>query len=154
MDKVIKTTPVITKINITKRGEFTTFSVSVPPNIKKITGIIVLSSLSSNPIETTNKYYGIGDANQNTSAFIITLTSKQISSKSTVFTANAGIGKHVYYAVPRRIGRSQFTINAIKGGFKNPVIISVTDPETGFIEDYYLYESIDENLGEVRIEVS
>ena len=57
--------------------------------------------------------------------------------------------KH-YLAYPIRFGFPSFLLQtpngSFQGGFLAPQVVLVTDRETGKIEAYYVYESIDSNL--------
>ncbi|MFN3405191.1 MAG: hypothetical protein ACK40G_13920 [Cytophagaceae bacterium] len=147
-------------VRVTKRGEFKTFNFPIPPNVNKVIGVFITSSISGESLGTTKAYFGKGAAGFNSNANIQSLSEKkEIQNVYGVYTVNAGVGEKIYYAHPKRLGIPAITItkaNMIKvnGGFMNPKVVSVTDAGTGFIEDYLLFETFDENLGSCTITIA
>ena len=154
MNKLIRVGFIFEKVEVKASGVQKHFAIAIPPGIKKIRGILVTSSLSNKAMETTNRYFGKGAAGETTSAFINTLSKERISSKYKSFEVNLGPGEHAYYLYSKRLGVIQANVNGIDGGFKTPLIISITDAQNGFTEDYYLLEGLDDNLGTVKISIS
>lgn len=154
MERLISVRFISTKLHISDRGEQCSFTMSIPPNIKRIRGILVATSMSDKNIRTTVRYFGKGVAGESSAAFISTLTREAVKSRFRVFTITSGPAEHVYYIIPKRLGKAEFSINGTSGGFKHPLTITLADPESGFIEEYLLYESLSGNLGTVKIEAS
>lgn len=134
-------------IQVTSRGQYKGFEIQIPDNTFRIVGFKVTSSLSDSNLQTTKRYFGVGATGLNSSAGITALAnSENISNKAKLFNVTAGAAEHVYYAQPKRLGLMDLYVEGIQGGFKKPVSVSVTDPETSFIEDYYLWESQEAQL--------
>lgn len=152
-----KTRILLAEIDITERGSVVTGVINVPSNTKKIKGIYALatrtgSTLAGNLIKTNKHYWGVAavpGATDNT--FLQTLSKEDMNSKNKVFAANAGAAEYIWYARPTRLGKAYFSIDSVNGGFQDPVTVSVTDPDTGYVENYYVYQSNDANESNVTV---
>jgi hypothetical protein len=92
-------------------------------------------------------YWGIGVAGGSTEGFIKALSGHALTnSRSRTFSVTAGVGQKIYYAHRVAYGIVTFYVGGFEGGFIDPIIISVTN-DHGFAENYYLYESVNPNLG-------
>lgn len=92
-------------------------------------------------------YYGAA------SSFSTNLSSELASSKTKKFTANAGNGEYIWYAVPSRLGTCYFNVGGFDGGFSLDTTISLTN-SSGYSELYYIYRSDNMNLGNTTVSVS
>ena len=100
-----------------------------------------------------NIYWGVGSAGGATEAFIKALAGHELAgSKSKTFTVNAGVGQKIYYAFRAAFGTATFFVSGFEGGFLAPHTIPVTNAH-GVMENYYLYESVNPNLGVTTVTV-
>lgn len=137
---------------ILTRGENRVFTVEIPNNAKEIVGIIISTKLTGDPIAVNRHYFGNAVVGVFNNAFVQALSNEQMESTVKVFKVNAAAGEKIFYARPVRIdGFPSFEIDNVSAGFGNPTIVSITDSETGFVEDYYLFESNDSGLGQVKL---
>ncbi len=102
---------------------------------------------------TQKVYVGSGDPGANSSAILASLTGTLLLSKNGTFNTSAGMGQKIYFAYRVPYGTSTFTIGGFEGGFLSPTTISVLN-DHGITENYYLYESENENLGSISLIVS
>ncbi len=96
-------------------------------------------------------YYGkkvIGTIN---SAFVLSLTGELKANRTKNFTVNTGSGEYIWIAYPTAYGLGTFKTNGFDGGFNSPTTISLTNA-SGYIEDYYVFRSTNENLGSTVVE--
>lgn len=68
------------------------------------------------------------------------------------FTATAGAGEYIIYAIPARLGDVVFYVGGFEGGFEEPVEQILTN-NSGYQETYKVYRSTNANLGETTVEV-
>lgn len=95
-------------------------------------------------------YYG---AAENTSS-VTSLSNKVLSNtKGRTITVNAGSGKYIIYALPKRLGTVTFKVNGFDGGFSSPEEKNLTNA-SGYTEAYYVYKSTNANLGNTTVVVS
>ncbi len=81
------------------------------------------------------------------------LASNELSnSKGKTFTVTAGSGDYIAYSYPKRLGTVVFTVGGFEGGFEAPQTVSVTNTG-GYVEDYYIYRSTQDNLGTTTVVV-
>ena len=139
---------------VSTRGENRVFTVEIPHDAKEIVGIIVTTKLTGDPIAVNRHYFGTAVPGILDNTFVQALSNEQMESSVKVFAVNAAAAEKIYYARPVRIdGLPSFEIDNVSAGFGNPTIVSVSDSETGFIEDYFLFESNDLSLGQVKLYV-
>lgn len=105
-----------------------------------------------------NRCYGVKAIPQTIdSAFILGLGNKELaSSKAKTFSVNAGSsgnGNYIWYAVPTRLGTCKFTVGGFEGGFEPAQTVSVTNT-SGYTENYYVYRSTQDGLGNTEVVVS
>jgi hypothetical protein len=68
------------------------------------------------------------------------------------FTANAGAGEYIIYAIPARLGSVVFYVGGFECGFEDPVEQTLTN-RSGYAETYKIYRSTNANLGETTVEI-
>ena len=138
----------ITKKTISVRGENNVFTVDVPAKSKSITQIIVTTKLTGEAMPVNRHYFGVAAVpGVYDNAFVNNLGNEQMESTVKVFSLYAGVGQKIYYARPSRLDSlPSFEINGASVGFSAPIAVNVFDPETGYFEEYYLFESNDSNL--------
>lgn len=99
-------------------------------------------------------YWGVAESKDAfDSAFILSLTKGLQASKGKTFTVNAGVGKHIYYAVPTRYGACGFNVGGFDGGFGKVATIDFTNA-SGYKESYDIYKSDNAGLGSTTVKVS
>lgn len=134
-------------IPITERGQSKRVRVRIPLNSKEVVTIHIQERKTGNKIKTNGLYYGEAASGLSSVSGLSRKEQKQLFGS---FEASAGAGQKVYFAHPKRFGLAVSSINGLTGYFGSPSTISVTDVD-GYVEDYYLYESIAENLGSVQV---
>lgn len=140
-------------ITVNFRGAYRTFDINI--RNYKLVGVIGLSRIfQDQAMPVYRRFYGVGATGGNSEAFIEALSSELLQSTYATINVDAGAGEKIYYAQPVAVGKANITYNGIGGGFKTPITITVTDNVTGAEQDYYLYESVNENLGETILEIS
>lgn len=75
------------------------------------------------------------------------------NSKSRTFTVTAGAGEYIWYMVPKRLGTCTFKAGGFDGGFPLYSTEALTN-SSGYTEDYYIYRSDNQNLGNTTVTVS
>ena len=79
------------------------------------------------------------------------LASNELSnSKAKTFSVTAGASEYILYAYPSRLGTATFTVGGFEGGFNSPETVSVTNA-SGYTENYYVYRSVNSNLGSTTV---
>lgn len=92
------------------------------------------------------------------SAFVRGLSGKKLTgSKVTSFSVNAGTGQYIWYCLPVRspFGTCTFKVGGFEGGFA----LATAEPiefqnASGYTEPYYVYRSVESNLGNTTVGVS
>lgn len=100
-------------------------------------------------------YYGVGnitDSSGITNEFIQGLTKVLASSRNRTFTANAGSGQYIYYALPVSMGTPIFFVGGFEGGFDLLHTFNYTN-KLGYSENYNVYKSTNSGLGTTSVEV-
>jgi archaellin len=107
-----------------------------------------ITKTATSSITGLQKYfYGIGIAGQSSEAFIEALANSALTStRSHTVTVTAGATDKIYYAYRAAYGIATFYIGGFEGGFNAPTTVSVTNA-FGYTENYYLFESVQPNLG-------
>lgn len=98
-------------------------------------------------------YAGVATPGTINSAFIKALPGTLATGKNGTYNLNAGVGQKCYVCYRTAFGTSTFTVGGFEGGFLSPQTVSVTNDQ-GVVENYYVYESENLNLGAVSIVVS
>ena len=81
------------------------------------------------------------------------LTKTLQASKAKTFTVNAGTGKHIYYIIPTRYGTPVFKVGGFEGGFAKLGTVNFTNA-SNYAENYDVYKSSNDNLGNTTVVVS
>lgn len=81
------------------------------------------------------------------------LTSELSNSVSKTFSVTAGSSEYILWASPTRLGTVNFTVGGFSGGFMPPETVSVTNA-SGYTENYYVYRSVNSNLGATTVVVA
>lgn len=99
-------------------------------------------------------YHGAAAAPANyDSAFVLGLKKELRSNKLPSFTETAGAGQYIFYCLPVRMGTCTFKVGVFEGGFELVNTLSFTNA-SGYSENYYIYKSVNANLGETTVNVS
>jgi hypothetical protein len=69
------------------------------------------------------------------------------------FTVTPSATQYIVYAYPTRLGTATFTVGGFSGGFNPPQTLSITNA-SGFTENYYVYRSVNSNLGTTTVTAS
>jgi len=109
-------------------------------------------SSSISHLFANNRYWGVSTKVSGFLAADITgLANSEVSnSKAKSFTVVAGSGEYIVFAYPKRLGTAVFTAGGFEGGFNPPETVSITN-SLGYTEDYYVYSSVNSNLGSVNV---
>jgi hypothetical protein len=78
------------------------------------------------------------------------------------FSLTAGYGQYIYYAYPVRKGYSRQSLNnGVFGGMVLQGLFGTSGSQTanytnsvGYVEPFYIYRSVNQNLGRVSVQVS
>lgn len=113
------------------------------------------SSQKSTSINFLNGvYWGVAaDTSAPDSAFILKLQKGLQGSKGKTFTVNAGVGQHIYYAIPTRYGTPAFKVGGFDGGFAKVKTIQFTNA-SGYTESYDIWKSDNAGLGNTTVVVA
>lgn len=72
------------------------------------------------------------------------------NSKAKTFSVTPGSGEYIIFAYPSRLGTATFTVGGFEGGFNSPETVSITNG-FAFAENFYVYSSINSNLGSTTV---
>lgn len=98
-----------------------------------------------------NRFYGVTTVTSGfTESDVEAATSELSNSKSKTFSSTAGSGEYLIWATPTRLGTVTFEVGGFEGGYNSPETVSITNP-SGYTENYYVYRSVNANLGTVNI---
>ena len=97
-------------------------------------------------------YYGVAADATIDSAFVLALTKKLQSGKSTTFTVNAGEGQYIYFALPVSYGTPTFNVGGFDGGFSKVTEFEYTNIHN-YTEPYAVWKSDNTNLGNTTVTV-
>lgn len=102
-----------------------------------------------------NRYWGpLAKASGFIASDVTGLANNDIAdSRSKSFAVTAGAGEYIIFSYPTRLGAATFTAGGFEGGFNSPETVSITNAN-GVTENYYVYSSVNSNLGTVNIVVS
>jgi hypothetical protein len=147
----MRTNTGIYEIDITKRAEEITLQIPLPNKAKRVKAVVVTTRLHGTSIQAPRHYFGslgVGLTPVNTDLQNVTFYSPVKA-----LQINNLVGEHIYYARPSRIpGHPAFMIDGQTVAFGNPTKVTYTDTETGYIEDYNLYESINGGYGNILLQ--
>jgi hypothetical protein len=102
-----------------------------------------------------DRYYGVSTLQSGwTSGQVLAFgTNDLVNSIPNTFTVNPGAGQYIVNAYPSRLGTSSYSVGGFSGGFNSPQTVSVTNA-SGFTENYYVYSSVNSNLGSTTVVVT
>lgn len=100
------------------------------------------------------KYYGatLEPAGYD-SSFIMTLNKQLTNNKNGDFSVNCMTNQYIYFAIPTRFGKPTFKVGGFEGGFVLVNTIKFTN-KFGYTEDYNIYKSENESLGNTTVSIS
>jgi hypothetical protein len=101
-----------------------------------------------------DRYYGLTTQTSGWTSSQVTAfgTSDLVNSIPLTFTVTAGSGQYIVNAYPSRLGTSTYFVGGFAGGFLGPYTVSVTNG-SGFTENYYVYVTVNQNLGLTTVTV-
>lgn len=135
--------------NYTFTGSFNsnkTFTLSANDGEKNFSKSISFNFLNG-------RYWGVSQATDYDSAFILSLSKELSSSRAKTFTVNCGEGQHIFYCIPTSFGTPTFTVGGFSGGFNKVNTLQFTN-SSGFTESYDVWKSTNSNLGNTTVVVS
>ena len=151
---LIKKRILVKIISISEGGQYEIAQCKIPASAYRVTGIGFTTRPSDQSLSTNIRYYGVGLAGENTEGFVLTLVHEFQDQQEDFFTVNPGANEKIYYAQRKALGLPNFQVDTFIGGFLDPSTVTVTDPISGIIEDYYLWESTNVNLGLTTVTVN
>lgn len=151
--QLIKRRLLVKTLRINARNGYETVDFAL--NGRKVKGAYVLvKTFAGEPILTYRRFYGKGPEGETSENFVESLNSEYIQTKNGVVNVDAGALEYIYIAQPKEIGYPVIRYNGYEGGFLAPRTVSITDNTTGQTSDYYLFQSLHDNLGDTSIELS
>lgn len=150
--------------NLPLASPFTSTTSVASVGFPSVTGNVVFTlssqkstTASANITHTFNndRYWGISTLSSGwTSAQVLSFGSNDLSNSiPNVFTVTAGAGQYIVYAYPSRLGTATFSVGGFSGGFNPSSTVSVTNA-SGFTENYFVYSSVNPNLGNTTVTVT
>lgn len=159
-----------------------TWTYNKPPIYQSFNGIVLDNSIRSYSISTnvtTNTTYNLQAKDSKTtinrsvsinfyngkyygtspipsiydSSFIMSLNKVLTNNRNGNFTVNCLENNYIYFAIPTRFGKPTFNVGGFEGGFVLVDTIVFTN-KFGYTEDYNIYKSENENLGNTTVLVS
>ena len=132
---------------------------------RSITFTLTATRGSETPTRTTTvqfanrRYWGTSTkASGYATGDVTGLANNELSTSraKTSFTTSAASTYYVIYATPVLLSTATFTDNATGFAFSmtSPETVSVTNPNTSYVENYYVYRSTYSGLGSVDVKVS
>lgn len=99
-------------------------------------------------------YWGVADNKASyTSTDILALEGSALASnRNRTFSANAGTGKHIIYAIPSSFGTPTFNVGGFDGGFIKVGTIEHTNA-SGYKQNYDVWKSVNAGLGQTSVTV-
>lgn len=97
-------------------------------------------------------YYGKSVIGTINSAFVLALSNELKATRSKSFTSTTGVAEYIWFACPVAYGLPDFKTNGFDGGFLLAATISFTNA-SGYTENYYVFRSVNENLGVTNVDV-
>lgn len=135
---------VMTDANVTTDKEYT-----IAVTDKK--GITSVKKASVSFIN--NIYWGAHSGSDISAGLVKSLSNSELSGKKSRTISVSPKAEYVYYAYPKRLGTSTFTVGPLTGGFEEPVTVVISN-SSGYAEDYYVYKSVQGTLdGNINITV-
>lgn len=99
-------------------------------------------------------YWGVADNKASyASTDILALEGSALASnRNRTFSANAGTGKHIIYAIPSSFGTPTFNVGGFDGGFIKVGTIEHTNA-SGYKQNYDVWKSVNAGLGQTSVTV-
>ena len=98
-------------------------------------------------------YWGVADGSNYDDAVLLGLGNGALSgSKGRTFSANAGGGQYIVYAIPSSFGTPTFNVGGFDGGFKKVKTFSHTNA-SGYAQNYDVWQSVNAGLGQTTVVV-
>ena len=102
---------------------------------------------------TNYVYYGKSDNQSTVDTSDGNFTAVLSDSKARTITVTAGEGEYIYYLLPSRLGTPIFNVSGFDGGFIKVGDKINKENTAGFIEQYDVWRSANDNLGELTIKI-
>lgn len=102
---------------------------------------------------TNYVYYGKSDNQSTVDTSDGNFTAVLSDSKARTITVTAGEGEYIYYLLPSRLGTPIFNVSGFDGGFIKVGDRINKENTAGFIEQYDVWRSANDNLGELTIKI-
>lgn len=99
------------------------------------------------------RYWGVSSLEEYDSDFIKTLNKELNESRAKTFTVNCENNQHIFYCIPSRLGTPTFTVGGFSGGFYKVDTIQFTN-SYGYVENYDIWKSTNNNLGNTTVVVT
>lgn len=134
-------------------------------NYPTVSGTVVFSLNASNASGSgsssithtfvNRRYWGVSTKSSGFNASDVSglANNELVDSRAKSFTVSPGSGEYIIYSYPTRLGTATFTAGGFEGGFNPPETVSITNA-SGYVENYYVYSSINSNLGTTNVVVS
>ena len=97
-------------------------------------------------------YYGKSTSTTYDSTLINSLQQVLSDNKNRDITVTANEDEYIYYCIPSRLGTPTFIVNGFSGGFARVNTLVYTN-SSGYGENYDIYRSDNDNLGETTITI-
>jgi hypothetical protein len=97
-------------------------------------------------------YWGKAVIGTINSAFILSLQGELKQNRIKSFVEDTGLNEYIWFCSPVAYGAATFIADGFVGGFQLETTISFTNA-SGHTEDYYVYRSVNHNLGSINIDV-
>lgn len=102
---------------------------------------------------TNYVYYGKSDNQSTVDTSDGNFTAVLSDSKARTITVTAGEREYIYYLLPSRLGTPIFNVSGFDGGFIKVGDKINKENTAGFIEQYDVWRSANDNLGELTIKI-
>lgn len=102
---------------------------------------------------TNYVYYGKSDNQSTVDTSDGNFTAVLSDSKARTITVTAGEREYIYYLLPSRLGTPIFNVSGFDGGFIKVGDRINKENTAGFIEQYDVWRSANDNLGELTIKI-
>ena len=136
---------IVATFTVTDKNQFKGRNINLPPTVSEIKSITVVTNDIIGKLRTTRRYIGVGAVGAFNQAFVLELSvCDYIKSKIGTYQFSPAPGQYIFMAWPKRLGKAKFEINGDSLSMENPLVINITDPTTGFAEDYYFWKSVDD----------
>lgn len=97
-------------------------------------------------------YYGKSTSTTYDSTLIDSLQKVLSNNKNREITVTANESEYIYYCIPSRLGTPTFIVNGFSGGFTKVNTLAYTN-DNGYSENYDIYRSENDNLGETIVTI-